>query len=220
VARWWLAQAVWAINVGESPDQAFVQAHHVDAALWVDAYGPVMKRQYGEVVDAYLQQGQAPDATVTLQPLPQSTRVAIDGAERSLDALPAGRRLIQVFTSPEQAVFSRFVRLKPADSVQIQTGLQLPPSSATTALVPPDPTTPLPQAPPARKRPLAPLVIGIAAGTLGAVAWGLAERENAQMRQQQGEALDRAYQRHMAFSGTTVGLLAVGVTGLTLHFTL
>jgi hypothetical protein len=225
VARWWLARAAWQANVGESPDSAFLQAHHVAPDVWFEAYGPVLRAEYEHVVSDFETSGHTDHAQVTLHPLGADQRVMVDGATRVLDALPAGRRLIQVFSTEETARFSRFVRLQPLDKVQLETGMlvaevadpvaiQAPGPTGTTGIVEPSQTLRRP------KRPVAPLIVGLSAGALSAVAWGLAAHENAVMKRSEGDALDRAYQRHLAFSGTTVGLLAAGVTGLTLHFTL
>jgi len=204
LARYWLAFGVLGSSTGVGdPQEAFAHAHRVSPTTWTESYGPVFKDAWEAAGASHLGV-----AEVVVSPLPADGRVWLDGVRVGpMVSIWEGRHLVNVGWD-EVVHLSRWVRLTSGERLTIPTGWVDPVESI--------------EAKPKRKRHLAPLVVGLSAAALAGVSWGLAERERAAMSQYVGpsDALDATYQRHLAFSGLTVGLFGVAGGGVTLYIAL
>ena len=220
LARFWLAQGALKASLGqEGAEDAFGHAQRISPDTWVEAYGPLFREIWEST--ALLDPGAG---VVVVEPLPTSAEVWIDGGTVGFEAPTwAGRHLVQGRWEGDDANLSRWVGLAPDERMTLPSGWVAP--AVVTPLV-----SEIPVVVAAgedtmkmkRKRPVAPLVIGLSGAALAGVSWGLAARERGVMKRYTGDdpQLDAAYTRHLAFSGTTVGLFALAATGVTLHFAL
>jgi hypothetical protein len=246
LARMWLAEGTRAYMQSDEKVArlAFAAAARVAPDLWVESYGPQVRKIYQAAA-----QHDGGAGSVRVHPNPEGWTTTLDGRAVSFPVEAAsGLHVVQVGRSAEASEYAEVFFLPRGDTYFILTGLEDTPNTVAEAPTEPPPTEPTfsepaepaiadatPPAEPAQPLPVQPLpepgpgfdspillVVGGAAAIIAGGAAAVAISQNAAMEDEAVtlDGLDRAYARQKTFGYTSYGLAGVATVSLGLHLAL
>jgi hypothetical protein len=247
LARMWLAEGTRAYMQSDEKVArlAFAAAARVAPEVWVESYGPQVRKVY----DAAAQHDSGV-GSVRIHPNPEGWSTTLDGRVVQFPAEAAsGLHVVQVGRSAQASEYAEVFFLPRGDTYFILTGLEDTPvtvaQAPTEPVEPAEPTVTEPAEPavadatppvePAQPIPAEPLpepgpgfdspILLVVGGAAAVVAGGAAVAAISQNSAMEDEAitldgLDRAYARQRAFGYTSYGLAGVATVSLGLHFAL
>ena len=248
LARMWLAEGTRAYMQGDEKVArlAFAAAARVSPELWVESYGPQVKKIYQTAASHDSVVG-----SVRIHPNPEGWSTTLDGEGVDFPFEAAsGLHLVQVGHTAERTDYAEIFFLPPGDTYFILTGLEDTPLVSMAAADPeptppePDPEVapdataqadpkpgdpqpldaqPLPDPDPAGGSFDSPVFL-VLGGAAAAVAGGAAVAALAQDPQMEAavnvDALDRVFARQRSFATVSYSAAGVAAASIGVHFAL
>jgi hypothetical protein len=239
LGRMWLAEGTRAYMQGDEKVSrlAFAAASRVAPQLWVDSYGPQVRKIY-QAAAAH----ESAAGSIRIHPNPEGWSTTLDGtAVRFPVDAPSGLHLVQVGRNAQQTDYAEIFFLPAGDTYFILTGLEDTAITSVAAAEPAEePAIEPVQEPVAQVEPAEPgepleaqpipapsgpgfdspvfLVVGGAAAAVAGGSALLAMSQNGAMQDAGAlEPLDSAYARQKTFGYTSYGAMGVAALCVGLH---